>query len=52
MSHPKSRSNRKKAFMKEAEIMFDEVDDWYEQNPNSSFEEIERDTQLLIFRPK
>ena len=41
MSRPMSRSKRKKAFMKVAEKMFDEIDDWYEQNPNASFEEIE-----------
>ena len=41
MYRPMSRSKRKKAFMKEAEKMFDEIDDWYEQNPKASFEEIE-----------
>lgn len=41
MSRPMSRSERKKAFMQEAEKMFDEIDDWYEQNSNASFEEIE-----------
>ena len=41
MSRPMSRLERKKAFMQKAEKMFDEIDDWYEQNPNASFEEIE-----------
>jgi hypothetical protein len=41
MSRPKSCSKRKKEYMKEAEKMFVEIDSWYNQNPNASFEEIE-----------
>ena len=36
-----SRKKRKKAFMQETEKMFDEIDDWYNENSGASFEEIE-----------
>lgn len=41
MSRPMSRENRKKAFMNTAEILFDEIDDWYAKNPEATFEEME-----------
>ena len=41
MPRPTSRKHRKKAFMEEAEKMFEEIDDWYDENPDASFEEIE-----------
>jgi tartrate dehydratase alpha subunit/fumarate hydratase class I-like protein len=36
-----SRKERKVAFMKRAEKMFEEIENWYDQNPEASFEEIE-----------
>ena len=41
MSRPMTRERRKKAFTQEAEKMFDEIDNWYDENPSASFEEIE-----------
>ena len=41
MPRPMSRERRKRAFMQEAEKLFDEIDDWYNENPDASFEEIE-----------
>lgn len=41
MSHPMSQKNQKKAFMEEAEKVFDEIDDWYNQDADASFEETE-----------
>ncbi len=41
MCRPMLREKRKKAFMQAAEKLFDEVDDWYDKNPDASFEEIE-----------
>ena len=41
MTRPMSRSERKAAFMKQAEQMFEELESWYDQNPAASFEEIE-----------
>ena len=37
-----SREERKAAFMKQAEQMFAELEGWYDQNPEASFEEIEK----------
>lgn len=42
MARPMSREERKAAFMKKAEEMFAELEEWYDQNPEASFEEIER----------
>jgi ribosomal protein L34E len=36
-----SRAARKAAFMKQAEEMFEELEDWYDQNQAATFEEIE-----------
>jgi len=41
-----SRESRKKAFMEEAEKMFDEIDNWYDKNPDASFEEIESQARV------
>ena len=41
MSRPMSRTARKVAFMKQAEEMFEELEDWYDQNQAATFEEIE-----------
>ncbi len=41
MTRPISRKERKVAFMKQAEHMFEEIEAWYDQNPAASFEEIE-----------
>ncbi len=42
MTRPMSREERKVAFMKKAEEMFTELEEWYDQNPEASFEEIEQ----------
>ena len=42
MTRPMTRQARKAAFMKEAEAMFEELEGWYDQNPEASFEEIEK----------
>lgn len=42
MTRPLSRTERKAAFMKQAEEMFEELENWYDQNPAASFEEIEK----------
>ena len=42
MTRPISREERKAAFMKQAEQMFAELEGWYDQNPEASFEEIEK----------
>ena len=41
MTRPMSRTARKVAFMKQAEEMFEELEDWYDQNQDATFEEIE-----------
>lgn len=41
MPRPMSRKERKEAFMKQAEEMFEGLENWYDQNPAASFEEIE-----------
>jgi len=41
MTRPMSRKERKAGFMKRAEQMFEEIESWYDQNPEASFEEIE-----------
>ena len=41
MPRPMTRAERKAAFMKQAEEMFEELESWYDQNPEASFEEIE-----------
>lgn len=41
MTRPMARKERKAAFMKQAEQMFEELESWYDQNPTARFEEIE-----------
>lgn len=41
MTRPMSRQERKAAFMEKAEEMFEELEKWYNQHPEASFEEIE-----------
>lgn len=41
MTRPVSRTERKTAYMKQAEEMFEELETWYDQNTEASFEEIE-----------
>lgn len=41
MTRPISRANRKAKFMKQAETLFEELENWYDQNEAASFEEIE-----------
>lgn len=41
MSRPISRASRKKAFMEAAETLFDEMDNWYAENPEATFEKLE-----------
>lgn len=41
MTRPMSRAARKAAFMKQAEQMFVELEEWYDQNEGATFEEIE-----------
>ncbi len=41
MSKKMTRQERKAAFLKEAEHLFDNMETWYEQNPTATFEEIE-----------
>jgi len=41
MTRPISRAVRKTAFMKQAEQMFEELENWYDQNQAATFEEIE-----------
>ena len=42
MTRPMTRQERKAAFMKAAEDMFEGMEIWYDQNPEASFEEIEK----------
>lgn len=41
MSRPQSRAGRKATFMKEAERMYEQLEDWYDKHPEASFGEIE-----------
>lgn len=41
MARVMTRSERKAAFMKQAEALFEEMEGWYDQHPGASFEEIE-----------
>lgn len=40
-----TRKERKAAFMKGAEAMFEEMENWYDQNPEATFEEIEKEAR-------
>ena len=41
MTRPMSRAERKAAYLKRAEAMFEELEQWYDEHPEASFEEIE-----------
>lgn len=41
MTRPMTRKERKAAFMKQAEGMFEELESWYDENPESNFETLE-----------
>jgi hypothetical protein len=41
MSEKMTRQERKAAYLQEAEQLFDEMERWYDQNPEATFEEIE-----------
>jgi hypothetical protein len=41
MARTKSRAQRKEAFVKLAGQMYDRLEDWYDQHPEASFEELE-----------
>ncbi|MCX6059917.1 MAG: hypothetical protein NTW69_17430 [Chloroflexi bacterium] len=45
MTRPQSRSRRQAAFMKEAERMFEEMEEWYDAHPQASFGEIEAEAR-------
>jgi hypothetical protein len=40
-----SREERKKAFLAKAEAMFEQLEDWYDQNPEATFGEIEQEAR-------
>ena len=42
MTRPMSREERKASFLKQTEQMFAELEGEYDQNPEASFEEIEK----------
>ena len=41
MARPMSRGERKAAFLRKAEAMFEEMEAWYDEHPGASFGEIE-----------
>lgn len=41
MGRHMNREERKKAFLQQAEAMFEELEAWYDKNPEASFGEIE-----------
>lgn len=45
MSRPQSRERRKVAFMKEAERMYEQLEEWYDKHPEASFGEIETEAR-------
>jgi hypothetical protein len=45
MTRPMSRKEQKVAIMAKAEQMFAELEAWYNQHPEASFEEIEREAR-------
>jgi hypothetical protein len=45
MSRPQSRTRRKTAFLKEAERMYEQLEDWYDKHPQASFGEIEAEAR-------
>lgn len=45
MSRPQSRERRKAAFMKEAERMYEQLENWYDKHPQASFGELETEAR-------
>lgn len=45
MAREMSREERKKAFLKEAEVMFEGMEDWYDGHPRATFGEIEQEAR-------
>jgi formate dehydrogenase maturation protein FdhE len=45
MGRQLSRAERKKAFLAQAEAMFEELEGWYDQHPEATFGEIEQEAR-------
>ena len=45
MSRPQSRVRRESVFMKEAKVMYEQLEDWYDKHPEASFGEIEMEAR-------
>jgi hypothetical protein len=45
MARPMSREERKAAFLRKAEAMFEELEAWYDRHPEASFGEIETEAR-------
>jgi hypothetical protein len=45
MARKQSREKRHARFMEAAERLFSEMEDWYDQHPEASFEEIEQEAR-------
>jgi DNA-directed RNA polymerase subunit RPC12/RpoP len=45
MARRMSREERKKAFLAEAEAMFEQLEAWYDENPEATFGEIEQEAR-------
>lgn len=43
MARTKSRAQRREASMKSAGAMYDRIEDWYDQHPDASFEQLEEE---------
>ena len=45
MARRMSREERKQAFLAEAEAMFEQLETWYDENPEATFGEIEQEAR-------
>lgn len=45
MARRMSREERKKAFLRKAEAMFEEMEEWYDEHPEATFGEIEAEAR-------
>lgn len=45
MAKPMNRAERKAAYLKQAEQFFEEMEGWYDDHPEATFEEIEQETR-------
>lgn len=45
MTRPITRKERKAGFMRQVEGMFEELENWYDQNPAANFEAIEKEAR-------